>query len=492
MNKGIVYIIGAGCGKKDLITVKGLEKLKTVDAIVYDDLIDPSLLSENENAELFYMGKRNGMHSAKQEEICEKLIQLSLQGKNVARLKGGDPFVFGRGGEEILSLQKNNIPFIVIPGISSCIAIPSLSGIGVTHRNISRGFMVITGHTASDNEESDMIKAMCAFNGTIVILMGLSNIQKITTALIENGKDINESVAVISGGNSTNPIKVKGTLFNICEKVKENNVVSPAIIVIGNTVKQDLSDCSSYKTLKDVRVGITGTPIFSKKMSDELELKGALPINVLQTRIIENKEIKITPLLDKEKWIILTSGNGIRIFFNKIKNEQIDIRKLSNIKFGVIGKPTAKTLLEYGIKADLMPEVYKSEELGKLIIKKVKKGSDIVLLRADNANDTLPNILKKEGFNVKNEKLYKVEAVDKREDDLPILDYLVFSSSLGVNLFFDTYKTIKDNIKVIAIGDITANTLKTKYNKTFLIAKTSEVKSIVEAIEQDKLKNNKN
>lgn len=236
---GKVYIIGGGCGSWDLITVRGFEKLKTVDAIVYDDLINKELLTKCENTELFYMGKRAGCHSAPQEEINKKLVELAKDGKIVARLKGGDPFVFGRGGEEIAALEKEGIDFEYIPGVSSSIAIPGLEGIPVTSRNISRGFMVVTGHSASGNEdeENEMIKSMAGFSGTIVILMGLGRISHITSSLISKGKSPFENVAVISGGNSNKHICVKGTLENISEKVKQKAVEPPAIIIIGKTVE---------------------------------------------------------------------------------------------------------------------------------------------------------------------------------------------------------------------------------------------------------------
>lgn len=238
MSKGIVYLIGAGCGKWDLITVRGLEILKKADAVVYDDLIDNELLEKAGNAELIYMGKRAGHHSAPQNEITKKLIELSKAGKTVARLKGGDPFVFGRGGEEMTSLKKEGIECVYIPGVSSSIAIPGFEGIPVTQRKISQGFMVVTGHTASENEdeEKNIIKPIIDFPGTAVILMGLGKIEKITSELIKGGKNPDKPAAVISGGNSDNPICIKGTIKTISEKTKKSGVKSPAVIVIGDTV----------------------------------------------------------------------------------------------------------------------------------------------------------------------------------------------------------------------------------------------------------------
>ena len=234
-SKGFVHIVGAGCSDAELITVRGLGLVQTADVIIYDDLISDDLLdTARESCEKIYVGKRGGRDYIKQEEINGLIAAKAEEGKTVVRLKGGDPFVFGRGGEEILTLIKRGIPFDEVPGITSAIAIPAEAGIPVTHRGLSRSLHIITGHTADTADGvSENIEKLAALDGTLVFLMGLSNMEKICSRLMECGKDKNTPAAVISGGNSENKITVRAFLGDIAEKCRSKNVKSPVIIVIG-------------------------------------------------------------------------------------------------------------------------------------------------------------------------------------------------------------------------------------------------------------------
>ena len=238
--KGYVYIVGAGCGNKDLLTLRAYDAIRKSDVIVYDDLIDNDILDINKDATHIYMGKRSGLHSYNQEEINRKLVELSKDGLIITRLKGGDPFVFGRGGEEALALIDSNIPFEVVPGITSSIAIPELSGIPVTHRGISRGFMVVTGRTRDDDEFDAILDSISSFPGTAVILMGLGKIEEITEGLLKRMMNPETPAAVLSGGNSEHPAEVRGTLLDIAVLTREKEVLTPAVIVIGETAGMDL------------------------------------------------------------------------------------------------------------------------------------------------------------------------------------------------------------------------------------------------------------
>lgn len=239
---GTVSLVGAGCGTADLITLRGLRLLQQCDALVYDDLIDPMLLeAAPEGAQRIYMGKRSGIHSASQSEISEKLIELARSGLNVVRLKGGDPYLFGRGGEEMMALQAAGIPCAEVPGIPSPIGIPAEAGIPVTHRGVSRGLHIITGHT-SDTPDGlpEDFDHLAKLDGTLIFLMGLSQLEKISTRLTAAGKDPATPAAVISGGNSPNPACIRGTLCNITQLAK-GTVSSPAIILIGQVAALDLN-----------------------------------------------------------------------------------------------------------------------------------------------------------------------------------------------------------------------------------------------------------
>ena len=242
--RGKVFIIGAGCGEYDLITVKGLNAIKNCDALVYDDLIDERLLDEApRRAELIYVGKRKGKHSAAQEEINKILIDLAREGKTVARLKGGDPFVFGRGGEEILALKENGIDYEEIPGISSAIAVPAAAGIPVTHRGLSRSVHIITAHTAEDKSElPEWYDELARLPGTLVFLMGISKLEKIAERLMAAGKDPSTPAAVVTGGtDGTNKVS-RAALKNISETARKDGMKSPAVIVIGDVAALNLAE----------------------------------------------------------------------------------------------------------------------------------------------------------------------------------------------------------------------------------------------------------
>ena len=248
---GSVTLVGAGCGKADLITLRGLEALRRCDAVVYDDLIDQKLLDfAPESAQRIYMGKRSGAHSATQAEIQEELIRLAKSGLRVVRLKGGDPYVFGRGGEEMLALREAGIPCRQVPGITSPVGIPAEFGIPVTHRGLSRSFHVITAHTADtpDGLPADF-DALAQLDGTLIFLMGLSQLPKIASRLMKAGKNGDTPAAVLSGGNSTNPMEVRAPLKDIAQAAKECGIASPAIIVVGDVADLDLRAEMGYNSI---------------------------------------------------------------------------------------------------------------------------------------------------------------------------------------------------------------------------------------------------
>ena len=274
---GCVYLVGAGCGSADLITVRGLRLLQSCGAVVYDALIDPALLEEAPLAERYPAGKRSGSHSMPQEEISALLVRLAREGKTVVRLKGGDPFVFGRGGEEILALQEAGIPFEEVPGISSAVAIPAEAGIPVTHRELSRSFHVITGRTAAGGELlPESLQALAALQGTLVFLMGLGGLERIAAGLIAAGKSPQTPAAVVSGGNSPSPANLRGTLETIAEQARAAAVQAPAVIVVGETAALHLESGIS-RSLRGVSVGLTGTPAFAAKLADTLRGPGPSP-----------------------------------------------------------------------------------------------------------------------------------------------------------------------------------------------------------------------
>lgn len=487
MKSGVVYLVGAGCGDFDLITVRGLEVLKKAEVIVYDSLIDSRILNFVPcGCELISVGKRAGAHSFLQEEINSILIKKSQEGKFVVRLKGGDPFVFGRGGEEVLALQSNNISYSIVPGVTSAVAVPELAGIPVTHRGVSRSVHIITGHTVADTLPSKMAE-YAKLDGTLVFLMGLNKLKHISESLIKNGKSPDTPAAVISNGSTDFSVKVRGTLDSIVELTEKNaGVKSPAVIVIGKTVDYDFSP-SLLLPLKGKSVAITGTLSFAEKLSHSLTAAGARVDYVQRLEVVDLSNssdfVNAITCIGKYNVIVLTSVNGVHILMRRLAELCIDIRTFANIRFAVIGSGTSQALKNYGIIADYVPFEYTSRALGNLLAKCLSGSDNILILRAENGSSELTEILESRGLNFNEIKIYGVKPIEFSIRNKYIEnDYLVFGSSSGVDAFFSKGFKVSENTKIICIGSTTAGTLEKFAGSNYLISRTSDVNGIVEKI----------
>ena len=484
--EGRVYIVGAGCGDADLITVRGQNRIENSDVIVYDDLISPNLLTlAKDGAEIIYMGKRSGRHSASQEEINRTLIELAHQGKTVCRLKGGDPFVFGRGGEEILALNSEGIAFEEVPGISSAIAIPASAGIPVTHRKLSRSFHVITAHSADteDGLPADM-DTYAKLSGTLIFLMGLSKLERICERLILAGKSKDTPAAVISGGNSAHPATVRGTLETLPEQARRAQVQTPAVIVVGETAALDLKS-SEALPLVGATVGITGTDRMTRRLTKLLSALGARSIVIERSRLTE-KHPKLDPnALDEKSWIVFTSANGVRQFFRVLRENGMDIRALAACRFAVIGKASFDELYSFGIRADYCPEEYTGKALAEGLARRILPGERVFLLRSEEGDrvlyDTLSKLVQTEDiFTYGVEPDMRVCAAAKEYAES--LDYLTFSSAGGVRLYFETVGYIAERTKCVCIGAPTAEALRRYGVEPAAVSDAISAEGIVDAI----------
>ena len=489
MNKqGCVYLVGAGCGGPELLTLRGAELLRSCDCVVYDDLIADELLSlVPEHAERLYMGKRSGKHSASQEEICAVLIAQARSGKRVVRLKGGDPFVFGRGGEEMLALRCAGIPCKEVPGISSAIAIPAEAGIPVTHRGISQSVHIITAHTADTEDGLPLcLEDLARLPGTLVFLMGLSRLEPLIQRLISAGMPGGTPAAVISGGNSSRPATVRGTLTDLPGCVKQAGVRSPAVIVVGGVSALDLSSTLDLP-LKGVCVGLTGTAAITQKLRQTLEDQGAQVFDAIRTEV-EELPTSFDPktLRSGRHWIVLTSGNGVRLFFRQLARAEIDLRELGGCRFAVIGASTAEQLWKHGIRADLCPEHFTSRDLAQALLHTVDPDrEDILLFRSRHSSRELLQTLA-ERYAVRDIPLYDLRSNPQTEargqSGLECADYLVFASSSGVRQFIRAYGAIPDQAVCVCIGEVTAETLTQTYHKPFLVAPEISANGLLDAI----------
>ncbi len=523
---GSVALVGAGCGRADLITLRGLRLLKRCQAVVYDDLIDDALLhAAPESALRIYMGKRSGSHAASQSEIEQKLIELAQAGLQVVRLKGGDPYLFGRGGEEMLSLKAAGIPCMEVPGIPSAIGIPAEAGIPVTHRGISRSLHIVTAHTADtpDGLPEDF-DTLAKLSGTLVFLMGLKQLPLIAARLMAAGKDRNTPGAVISGGNAPHSAFVRAPLAGLAEAAENAGVTAPAVILVGDVAGLDLSvhmerlsqdglydphatsegsgghmEHTYYETTGDLStasgkleglcIGITGTEAVAAKQLKALQTLGARGLWILRSDIKALPPEPALRALEKDpQWIVFTSANGVDTFFRQAAQKETDRLSLSKHKFAVIGQATGEALARRGFRASLCPKRFTSEALAAELTAAAKPDEQILLLRSAIASSTLPDLLRKAGLMVEDVPIYDITC-ESFAQPLPNMDYLTFSSSSGVALFLERYGRIPEGIRIVCIGDVTAKTLSQYTDRTFLTAADISATGIVETILRDRFPN---
>lgn len=397
MDNGFVYLIGAGPGDPDLLTQKAAKALKKADVIVYDYLANNKILADcKPDAEYIYVGKQAANHAMKQEDINALLVEKGKAGHTVARLKGGDPYVFGRGGEEAAELRKEGVAFETIPGVTSAIAGPSYAGIPVTHRGVARSFHVMTGHFKDDYAEWDW-DALNRLDGTLIFLMGIGNIPRITQALIEAGKPSDTPAAVIRW--ATYPVQrtVTGTLATLADEVKKAGIKPPGLIVVGPVVNfRDVLSTFENRPLFGRKVIVTRSRAQAGNLSGHLEVMGAevaeLPMIKIEKEPVANWKSNIEQL-DAYSWIVFTSPNGVTSYMNGLFESGKDIRSMGHLKLASIGSGTAKALKSFGLVPDLVPERAISESLAKAM-KEVVKSEDKILVPSGNlASDILINEL---------------------------------------------------------------------------------------------------
>lgn len=469
---GCVTLVGAGCGKADLITVRGLRALQQCQAVVYDDLIDPALPdAAPESALRIYMGKRSGHHAAAQAEINQKLIELAQSGLRVVRLKGGDPYLFGRGGEEMLALQAAGIPCTEIPGIPSAIGIPAEAGIPVTHRGQSQALHIITAHTADTPDGLPAnFDTLAKLPGTLVFLMGLRQLPEIVSRLLAAGMPGDTPAAVLSGGNTQNPAQIRAPLYRLAEAAKE--VLPPAIILVGSVAAMDVGAAP----LAGLHIGITGTKAVAAKQQQLLQALGA------KTHWISRTTARPLPfsLPQPPCWLVFTSANGVHTFFQQFP----DAAHCTGYHFAVIGAATAKTLQAYCVAASVCPEVFTGEALAKALIKTVAKDEKINLLRSSIGTALLPELLRRAGCTVQDIPIYELHAIGALSP-LPHLDYLTFSSGSGVDFFFQQYGNLPTGVRCVCIGNSTASSLSAHTTAPCLISPAATVTDMVQTILND-------
>jgi uroporphyrinogen III methyltransferase/synthase len=496
---GKVYLVGAGPGDPGLITVKGLECLRRGDVVIYDRLIDDSLLDAVPAvSERIYVGKGHGSHAREQKEINLLLVAKAREGKMVVRLKGGDPFVLGRGGEEAETLARSGIPFEVVPGVSSAYAVPAYAGIPVTDRRLASSFMVLTGHEDIDKVESTIHwDKVSVGSDTLVILMGMGNLAPIVAELIRNGRPASTPVAVISQGTSPQQRTIMGTLKDIADRANEEGIAAPAVIVVGEVVKlREHLRWFDNLPLFSKRILVTRPEEQAEELSQLLRERGALPVEMPVIRVIppvnwEELDMAIKDIRNYG-WVVFTSVNAVEMFFSRLHALKLDARWLSEVKIGAIGPATAKTLEKHGVCSDYVPQIYTSHGFVAGLDKKAIKGQKILLPRADIAGNELTDGLAGLHAEVHQVTAYRTVAVDADSPGKGMLlkgeiDVITFTSASTVNnliaVLGKDWQVIK-KAKLACIGPNTAVVLEQKGLKPDIVAAEHTMAGLVDAIEQ--------
>lgn len=497
---GRVYLIGAGPGDPDLITIKGLRCLEISNCVIYDYLVNTDLLKyAPQSAELIHVGKKGGEAHISQEQINHLIVEKAQRGMTVARLKGGDPFVFGRGGEEAAALAEAGIRFEVVPGITSGYAAPAYAGIPVTHRDFSPSVTFITGHEDPSKEDSFIDwEALSRNAGTLVFFMGIRNLPEIVENLLRYGKSPNTPMALIQWGTRLRQEVLTGTLDSVVQKVRLTGFSAPAIIVVGEVVR-----------LREKLKWFEARPLFGKRILITRPKEQAEPLRALLSElgaeviVFPTVEIKDPdswqPLdeaiqhIDRYQWLIFTSVNGVENFFVRFQRVRKDIRELAGIRIAAIGPATEKAVCKFVLGVETIPDEFRAENLVESLKGRVMKGSRVLIPRAKIAREVLPEELRKQGAQVDVVEAYETvipkanrQGLEQTLEERP-LDMVVFTSSSTVSNLAEIVAPkalieVLEKTAVAAIGPITAQTVQKLGLKVSVQPDRYTVPALVEAI----------
>lgn len=499
MKDGIVYLVGAGPGDPGLMTVRGLDCLRRADVVVYDYLANPEFLKEAPPAaEHIYVGKSRGRHHAPQEEINALLAERARDGKVVVRLKGGDPYVFGRGGEEALYLQRQGLAFEVVPGVTAGFAAAAYAGIPLTHRDFTTSLALITGHEDPDKKISSLDWSKLATGlGTLVFYMGMSNLSLIVRELTVNGRSSTTPVAVVQWATTPRQRTVTGTLDDIAARVQASGIKPPAIIIVGEVVSmRDHLQWFENRPLFGRRIVVTRTAEQAGKFNRLLEEQGAAPISC---PVIEIAPPESWHELDEEisrlsqtDYLVLTSANGVEMFFGRLRQCGLDLRALSGVKVVSVGPRTAAAIEAEGIKPDLVPEEFRAEAVVAMLIRDGVAGRRVLYPKAELAREVIPTELAAAGAVVAAPVAYRTVAPQgggeemRRKLEAGEVDAVTFTSSSTVENFLamlgPAALDLLEGVVIVSIGPLTSATARRLGLKVHVEPKDYTLEGMVAAL----------
>src|SRR5437867_4974931 len=500
--KGTVYLVGAGPGDAGLLTLRGAELLGRADVVVYDALVNPELLRlAPKSAEIIYGGKRAREHAIPQDQLNQLLISKAREGKIVVRLKGGDPYVFGRGGEEAVQLADAGIPFEVVPGVSSFVAVPNYAGVPLTHRDFASKLTLITGHEDPAKEASSIDWAQVAKTpGTKVIMMGTDRIGQIAEMLVSHGMDAATPIAMVRWGTTGQQHSIAGTLATISEVAAKEKIGPPTVAVIGEVVKlRDKLNWFERRRLFGQRIVVTRTREQASQLSRQLLERGAEVLEIPTIRIVPPAKhegiVEALSGLNAYDWLIFTSPNGVTSFFDYFFKAFQDLRDIGGVRIAAVGPATAAKLRELHLQVDLMADEYVASNIAQALAEYESIDNlRILLLRAEVANPELPKLLEDKGAIVDDIAWYQTvpETEDITGAAAKLLkdgaDWITFTSSSTVENFharFDLPRLVKKfpQIKTASIGPETSKALFALRLKPTVEARTHTIEVLVKALE---------
>ncbi|MDL1970734.1 MAG: uroporphyrinogen-III C-methyltransferase [Candidatus Desulfofervidaceae bacterium] len=493
-----VYLIGAGPGDPELLTLKAKRLLEKAEVVIYDYLAHPQLLDYAPQAEKIYVGKTAGRHTLSQEEINALLVKKAQEGKMVVRLKGGDPFIFGRGGEEAEELIKNGISFEVVPGVTSAIAVPAYAGVPLTHRAYASSVAFITGHEDPTKKDSAINWEKLATGvDTLVFLMGVGHLPLIVDQLISHGRSPETPVAIIRWGTLPEQQTVRGTLSNIVAEAEKAAIRPPAIIVVGRVVElREFLNWWEKKPLFGKKILVTRAQGQASLMVKQLQDLGARcyifpTIEIAPPASWEALDKAITKL-NQYDWCLFTSVNGVVYFRERLEYLGKDVRALAGVKIGVIGEKTAGALQDWGIKPDIMPGEFRAEALAETLTKAGIKGKRILLPRAEKARDVLPVTLQSAGAEVEVVPTYRTVLPEVKKEEFKKLlikgvDIITFTSSSTVKHLAqlvnpESLSDLLEDVTIACIGPITAKTAQDLGLKVDVMPEKYTIEALIKAI----------
>ena len=482
-----VYLVGAGPGDAGLITVRGRDLVSRCDVVVYDRLVGAEILDWcRDDAEKIFVGKEAGRHSMTQDEINALIVEKALQGKGVCRLKGGDPFVFGRGGEEALFCLQNGVPFEIVPGVTSAIAAPAYAGIPVTHRGVATSFAVVTGHTKDDDSPPENLPVA----DTLICLMGVRALPKIVAALLARGENPEKPVALVRWGTTEKQEVVTGTLQTVVDDVEKAQLKPPALIVIGDVVNlRRQMQWFDNRPLCGQTVIVTRAREQASGLVSGLRERGARVIQCPTIRVEDLPFEAPTQFLNYD-WIVFTSTNGVDKFFSALQG---DARLFAKSKIAAIGPATAEALKNRGLNADFVPQNSISESVAQGLIEHSESGHKFLMVRASEGRDVIENNLRENGREVEVLPVYKTMPDNseadfaKAEIEAGRVNWITFTSSSTVQNFVDAIgaeiiAAQRDKFRVACIGPITAKTAQQLNIAPDAIAENASVEALVKVI----------